>query len=75
VGILTSPTLDELQQCLQKLGVRGLLLRGRDICTSPFGAGALRKMLHVCSDFATKRNLTFEQICYCRRYYWVFFAI
>ena len=39
----------------------GLSLRGvDDLALFAPSAGALRKMLQVCSDFATERNLSFN---------------
>ena len=66
--ILFSVYIDELLQCLQNLGVGchwegllvGCLCYTDDLALFAPSAGALRKMLQVCSDFAIERNLSFN---------------
>ena len=66
--ILFTVYIDELLQRLQNLGVGchwdglfvGCLCYADDLALLAPSAGALRKMLQVCSDFATERNLSFN---------------
>ena len=66
--ILFTVYIDELLQHLQKLGVgchwEGMFVGGLcyadDLALIAPSAHALRRMLQVCSDFASEKNLTFN---------------
>ena len=66
--ILFTVYIDKLLQHFQNLGVEchgeGLFVEhlcyADDLAVLALSAGTLRKMLQVCSDFATERNLSFN---------------